>query len=120
MSVAYDLYNRLFGVLSAVKLYHYQTPSYGQHKACDWFYDNFLELADKLLESYQGHSGRIPKQDNVVISFVSWTPDTYNNELINLHTELESWKSIFQPEFENIILDMMALIDQFIYLLSFK
>ena len=36
---------------------HLRTKSYAQHKALGNFYDNVIDLADKLAEAYQGDEG---------------------------------------------------------------
>ena len=36
---------------------HLRTKSYAQHKALGHFYDDVIELADKLAEAYQGDKG---------------------------------------------------------------
>jgi len=41
------------------RIYHLQTSSYAKHKALQSYYDEILELVDKLAESYQGKYGII-------------------------------------------------------------
>lgn len=119
--LAYNIYVNLYSVLSAVKLYHYQSLSYGHHKTCDWFYDEFLKLTDKLLESHQGKYGRMDNLGvNAALVFSPWKPEDYHIHLDNLVVELQGWKKFLDEEFQNILLDMIALVEQFRYLLSFN
>ena len=38
---------------------HWATLSFSQHKTLNEFYDNILELTDRLMEKYQGRKGRV-------------------------------------------------------------
>lgn len=52
---------QLIGILfldrNLAHLEHLRTSSYAQHMALGSFYDNIIELADKLAEAYQGYAG---------------------------------------------------------------
>ena len=47
----------LFFARTVAHIEHLKTKSYAQHKALGKFYDEVIELADKLAEAYQGDKG---------------------------------------------------------------
>jgi hypothetical protein len=51
------LFSKLFEARDFAHKAHLATKSYAQHKALNSFYDNVLDLADKLIEVYQGQFG---------------------------------------------------------------
>jgi len=44
----------LLQLRTQVKLFHWQTSSYAEHKALDWLGERLLELNDLWVEAYQG------------------------------------------------------------------
>ena len=46
-------------------LMHFKTRSYSQHKALRQYYDAIVDLADQLVESYQGKYGIIEQYPDV-------------------------------------------------------
>jgi hypothetical protein len=47
----------LFYARTVTHIEHLKTKSYAQHKALGKFYDEVIEVADKLAEAYQGDRG---------------------------------------------------------------
>jgi hypothetical protein len=47
----------LFFARNVTHIEHLKTKSYAQHKALGHFYDDVIDLADKLAEAYQGDKG---------------------------------------------------------------
>lgn len=98
-------------------LLHLQTRSYAQHKALDDFYSALPDLADSLIEAYQGKYGlvldypsgySVPTGDPV--QFVSELSDyvTANRGNVGADSELQ-----------NLIDEIQSLIDSTIYKLRF-
>lgn len=52
-----DIIGLLFFARNVTHIEHLRTKSYAQHKALGNFYDEVIELADKLAEAYQGEKG---------------------------------------------------------------
>ena len=52
-------------------VWHQQTDNYAEHKALNKFYDNIVDLLDRLSESYAGIYGRLEGYD--VHDVVDWT-----------------------------------------------
>jgi hypothetical protein len=51
------LISYLFHSRTQVHVFHLQTNSFAEHMALQGYYDNIIELIDKLVESYQGKYG---------------------------------------------------------------
>lgn len=49
----------LFQSRTQAHVWHLQTTSHAEHKALNHYYDEIIELADGLSESYQGCYGRL-------------------------------------------------------------
>ena len=47
-----------FEILHEIKLYHWKTKSYSQHKATDELHSKLSELVDSFIEIYIGHVSR--------------------------------------------------------------
>lgn len=63
-----DIIGLLFFARNVAHIEHLRTKSYAQHKALGHFYDEVIELADKLAEAYQGDQGllkEIPLYANI-------------------------------------------------------
>lgn len=49
--------------ITNLKLFHFQTPKYSDHKSADTLYESMQTNFDILMETMQGKYGRIPKTD---------------------------------------------------------
>lgn len=49
----------LLTILNQIKVYHWQTNSFSEHKALDMAYEELEESIDEFIEKYQGIFGRI-------------------------------------------------------------
>ena len=54
-----NLVAKVFAARNATHLEHWRTGSYAQHVALGDFYDEIIDLIDKLVEAYQGSFGKI-------------------------------------------------------------
>jgi len=66
----------LLTILNQIKIYHWQTKSFSEHKALDMAYEDLGGLIDQFVEVYQGIFGR-----------VSSASGSFLFELENLQTE---------------------------------
>lgn len=124
---------RIFGKIlqnsAQIKLLHWQTNFYGQHKALDAFWGEFNNLTDTLAETIMGkfgkpllneeegcltlHNYKNPENGNLN-EFLDHLYQCYNNDCRgNFSKESDS-------EIINILDEIVALIDQNRYLLSLK
>ena len=103
-----------------VHIYHLQSKCYAEHMALGSFYDAVPDLADSVIEAYQGCEGVLINNYNNVVEYKE-TPIEYLKELkkfiINKSTELFTGN-----EYRNIINEIDAittLIDSTLYKLTF-
>jgi hypothetical protein len=107
-----------------LKLYHFQTKSYGAHKASDKLFADLADKYDQFFEIYQGKYGRIPRlNDTIVIKTVS------DKEMIGVSKRFAAFlykstskacKVCKNSDICNVLDEMVGSVNQFIYLLSFK
>jgi len=97
---------------------HWSTPSYAQHKTLGKFYENIIELADQLAETYFGCYGNI-KTFPDSYHLPKGTPLMY---LESLQKFVKDASSDFPDESQLVqLVDNIAQeIDTTIYLLKFK
>lgn len=54
-----ELIHRAFCTRNAAHLAHWRTKSFSQHMALGSFYDDIIDLVDKLVEAHMGASGDV-------------------------------------------------------------
>lgn len=117
-----NIFIELFSIIISVKAYHYRTKYYGHHKACDWFFDKFLEHTDRFLECYQGKYGRIELEEtNLRLTIIT---DTTYKSFINAKVKyllISIPKMISEKDKDLFTIrdELQADLTQFNYLLSF-
>jgi len=57
----------LLTILNQIKVFHWQTSSFSEHKALDMTYEALEESIDEFVETYQGTFGRVFSQTNFVL-----------------------------------------------------
>jgi len=111
----------LFSTRDCIHLQHLNTTSFAEHKALNEFYDEWLELADTFIETYQGKYGRI--EGNVGIDIVVGGLDSKGYLEMSYNFIESNYKSIVKAsdsDLLNIIADMKGLINHTLYLLTLK
>jgi hypothetical protein len=111
-----------FEVRDNIKLFHFQTQSYAAHKAADELEQSLSTLLDQFMEAFQGISGsRIPPV-NSTIAIRTHTNDIveYVKIFSTYLKRLELDKIVFDPGMLNILAEMTAAVDKFIYLMTFR
>lgn len=101
-----------------VHILHLQTRSYAEHKALNNLYDELEDLADELIEAYQGRFGLVmeyPKEISIKantnpVEFVRW---------LGMYIEDNRDAVSEYSEHQNIIDEIAALIDRTCYKLKF-
>jgi hypothetical protein len=116
-------------ILNMIKLYHWKTYSYATHKATDELYSKLNENVDDFIEVLLGkmYGNRINLINVHTISLVDLTsPEELKRELDNFKTYLISldtylfMKQMSNTDLYNIRDELLANINQFLYLLTFK
>lgn len=115
-------------VLTAIKLYHWKTHSYATHKATDELNAKLHENVDSFVEVLLGKRGdRVNLMHKKHISLKDYTsPESFKRELEKFKSYLVSLdncaalKSMSNSDLYNIRDEMLANVNQFLYLLTFK
>jgi DNA-binding ferritin-like protein len=114
-----------FDMLNTVKLYHWKTHSYAQHKATDELYGRLNENIDKFVEVLLGKDeSRIRLIENkIIVPDYSRTSDFkrkiygYRNFLIDMNHHLDQKQD---TDLLSIRDDILVDINQFLYLMTFE
>ena len=110
----------LLKIENQIKVFHWQTKSYAEHKALDSFGESFGALVDKLVETYIGCCGELKLEIPPTItlkdysgspSILSFLNTTYDY-LVNLQKTLSA-----KTELVNTLDEMKSEVDQLKYLL---
>ena len=115
-------------MLNTVKLYHWKTTSFAQHKATDELYSQLNESIDTFVETMLGKHGSrvnltgtksIPLLDYTELSGFKREVEHYKNYLIGM-TNDPILKSSTNTDLLNIKDEILGHLNQFTYLLTFK
>jgi DNA-binding ferritin-like protein len=112
-----------------MKLLHWQSCLKGQHDALDKFFEEFLDLGDKLAEAIMGKYGRpVLDKDELMLCIQNYE-NPAEGDLSKFGEHLAKCystdcKSIFDkdkdPELINIVDEISALVEKNKYLLTLK
>ena len=110
-------------MLNLIKLYHWKTRSYAQHKATDELYDRLNSHIDKFVEVLLGKcesrihmvNGRIQLIDQNLKTFKSKIYE-YRGFLVDLNKYFDSKQD---SDLLNIRDEILGDINQFLYLFTF-
>ena len=115
-------------MLNTVKLYHWKTTSYAQHKATDELYSKLNESIDTFVETMLGKSGsRVNLTGTKSIALLDYTElsgfkkevEMYKDYLINMGDDT-FLKTAINTDLLNIRDEILGHLNQFTYLLTFK
>ena len=115
-------------MLNTVKLYHWKTHSYATHKATDDLNSKLHENVDSFIEILLGKRGdrinlthvkHISLKDFNSVSEFKREMEKFKGYLVNLDNE-PALKTMSNSDLYNIRDEMLANINQFLYLLTFK
>jgi len=107
------------GLLGQVKVFHWTTLSYSNHKALDELHKNLSELIDEFIEVYMG---KFNKQPSDLFTITMDATSDSSNLLSYLEEQRETIRSMRNKHFktiseiQNIIDSMMSCINNTIYL----
>lgn len=119
---------RFLETLLMIKLYHWKTHRYSTHKATDELYASLNEHMDKFVEVLLGKThSRLDLMKHKSIPLIDLnSPRELINEIKSFKSELENLdKNQFMNSMENTDLfnirdEIVANLNQFLYLLTFK
>lgn len=115
-------------ILNTIKLYHWKTYSYSQHKATDKLYDELNDNIDTFVETMLGkHGDRLDIKEKTNLSIYNFNNltsfkkkiDEFKQFLINM-TKDANLNLTNNSDLLNIRDEILGNINQFAYLLTFK
>ena len=115
-------------MLNTVKLYHWKTSSYAQHKATDELYSNLNGHIDTFVEVMLGKTGgrvnltetkSIPLLDYTDVNNFKKEVEKYKQFLINMNKDA-GLNITNNSDLLNIRDEILGDLNQFTYLLTFK
>ena len=114
-------------MLNTVKLYHWKTHSYAQHKATDDLYSKLNENIDSFVETMLGknesrvnltHVNSIPLNDYSSLTPFKQKIDQYKQFLVQMDGSIVNISN--NSDLFNIRDELLGNLDQFSYLLTFE
>ena len=110
-----------FTLLINVKMYHWQTTSYVQHKSTDMLYTQLKLLIDKFIEVYSSDQSRPKGNFNVECRQLTKTEfmSSIRNAIICLRS-IEKTKNINQTELLNLRDEILSNLNRMLYLFTFN
>jgi hypothetical protein len=119
-------------MLNAIKLYNWKTESYSQHQATDELHEKLSELVDQFVEVLLGkeqqyakssHKSRITMVEKHMKMMDSTGERDFIEKMHNYRSVLIKMNDILNKKTDSDLLnirdEMLACINQFLYLLSF-
>lgn len=119
-------------ILNAIKLYHWKTESYSQHQATDELHEKLSELVDQFVEvllgkeqsaSKSSHKSRITMVEKHMKMMDSTGERDFIEKIHHYRTTLIDMNKVLNKKTDSDLLnirdEMLANINQFLYLLSF-
>jgi DNA-binding ferritin-like protein len=119
---------KFFEMILLIKLYHWKTHSYATHKATDELYTKLNENMDKFMEVLLGKTGMridlirqktLPLYDLSNVSQLIQKVKEFKSYLVNLHNH-RAMRLMANMDLMTIRDEILADMNQFLYLLSFK
>ena len=115
-------------ILMMIKMYHWNTSSYATHQATDELYSKINKHMDHFMEIFMGKTGKrieMKSKDSITIRNLSSKSKLrsqiteYKSYLVNLNNN-PFMKIMTNTDLFNIRDELLADLNQFLYLLSLK
>ena len=103
-------------ILHVIKLYHWNTKVFSQHKATDELHAKLSELVDSYMEKYMGIHGRVSVHTSMNLR--QHTPEEFIHEIKEFRKMLTQLHGT--PDLDNIRDEILGEIDQFLYLWTLR
>jgi len=112
-------------VLNVVKLYHWKTHSFPEHKNTDELYERLNEHIDKFVEVYLGKDGSRIEHWNKQMEVVQYEKTgEIKARMFQFREFLMNLSEMFHPRRDSDLLnirdEILGDVNQFLYLLTFK
>jgi DNA-binding ferritin-like protein len=119
---------KYLSLLNTVKIYHWKTHSYATHKATDELYSRLNKDIDKFVEVLLGKIGNridltkvksVPIHDFTSLEQMKKEIVNFKSYLVNLDSN-KVMRSMSNTDLYNIRDEILADLNQFLYLLTFN
>jgi len=115
----------LLKLQNQLRILHWQTESYAEHKAFNKAYNDLDDLIDELVEVYQGKHGRIKYDSPVELGLVNYDEISIMDVLEQFQEYLEvTFTAIVDPSKDTDLLNIrdaiLGTINRLKYLLTLK
>ena len=112
-------------MLNTVKIYHWKTHSFSQHKATDELYSKLNEHIDTFIETLSGKDGsRIKLMENEIHVLDESTTADFRKRIFEYRSFLINMNMYFDDRNDTDLLnirdEILGDINQFLYLLTFN
>ena len=121
-----ELVKMFLEMLTTIKLYHWNTHSYARHKATDELHEKLSDLVDEFVEVMQGKMfspNRIRSINEEISAITPETKEKMVDKIVYYIEQLKNLDNIFSSKKDSDLLnirdEMMAHLNQFLYLFSF-
>jgi hypothetical protein len=113
----------LLHLRTQLKLFHWQTTSYAEHKALDWVGGELLELNDRWVEAYQGGYHTRVRCSGCHLEIHDWVPGAtavyLDDRSASIRARREAhWAHPDQAYLANILDEIVAALSKASYLLT--
>jgi len=113
----------LLRIQNQLRIFHWQTTSYAEHKAFGKAYENLDGLIDSFVEAFFGKYGRNKAKLSYSIELKNYEGDAISF-IDNSYDFLRNFNSEFSPESDSELLnirdEMLSELDTLKYLLTLK
>jgi len=112
----------LIKIQEQLRIFHWQTESYAQHKAFGEAYESLTDLVDEFLEVYMGKYGKVKAKItyNIELDNLSENYKDYINNYISFLVGLEKDLDTADTDLLNLRDEMLAVLNKLKYLLTLK
>lgn len=120
-----EIVQRLLEMLMMVKMYHWRTHSYAQHKATDELYEKLNENIDKFVEVFLGkEEDRLYDMDHMLSLYNFEKVEDFKKKMYIYRQILHDMNKVFSPEKDSDLLtirdELLINVNQFLYLMTFR
>jgi hypothetical protein len=103
------------------KVFHWQTEIFSEHEALQEFYEEFNDLMDRFIESYQGCYGRIMMGCDIEVNpYTVGAPMAFLESFKEYISNGARMLVLGNSALTNILDEINGLVEQTIYRLTFK
>lgn len=113
-----DLIQKVFCTRNCAHLAHWRTKSFAQHQALGSFYDEIIDLIDKLVEAHMGAAGKVIGEFEIPAARPTKDILKHLSEEVNWIDEHRSEIADGVASLENIVDEIAALYLSTIYKLK--